>query len=498
MTRILPPFRSTSALQTALSLAMAVALPAQTPPSPTQRIATVEQQVLQALIGFARAAESAKLPSRARVAYETILEHYDLENPTARKGLGWKQVKGEWQAPAAGSLAVDAAGPDQRKKVAEAWLLTSRKVAKLHRELGLALRDAGEPALSTMQLERALTFDPDDIAAHQALGHEQFEGFYGTAEQLAFVQRMRSMLEKAKELRAVEPEVKEVPDNKLPSTLQSVGLRFYGARSEHFEHWVVDSLPDAMACAQWAERAAALGTFLLGPDNPHLLRTSALRWCGCVRDDAQRDLVLEKAPTVRGKLTLEDAKLFGGLLFDSATGRASMSWHEREIDADHSVATVTKRCLVGGRNVGFGEGLVHATTWMLCGTTLSYYCDLPKTQSGGAKLMPRDPKAWLTRLQDEIEAGTDYPLVQLARERADNFHESARIKSWSFMLWLLARHPDRWLKLLDKLSQANMMPEDVTQIFATVMERDLGEIEDEWRAWARRGSRIGKASGFLE
>nr|MBP8300053.1 hypothetical protein [Planctomycetota bacterium] len=90
MTRILPPFRSTSALQTALALAMAVALPAQTPPSPTQRIATVDQQVLQALIGFARAAESAKLPSRARVAYETILEHYDLENPTARKGLGWK------------------------------------------------------------------------------------------------------------------------------------------------------------------------------------------------------------------------------------------------------------------------------------------------------------------------------------------------------------------------------------------------------------------------
>lgn len=481
-----------------LALTTTQGLPAQAAASATQRIAATDQQIIQALVGFARAAESYKLPSRARTAYETILAHYDLENPTARKGLGWKQVKGEWQAPVAGSLASDAASADQRKKVADAWLLTTRKVAKLHRDLGIALQAANEAALGNLQLERALAFDPDDEETHKALGHEQIDGFYGTAEQLAFVQRMRGIFDKAKELRTQEFEAKELGDHSLPSSLERVGLPFHGARSTHFEHWVVDSLPDALSTVQWAERAAALDTFLLGPDNARLLHPKELRWCGYVRDDAQRDLVLERAPAVRGKRTLEEAKLFGGLMFDSATGRASMSWHARENDADHSVAAVTERCLVGGRNTGFGEGLVHATTWLLCGTTITYFCDLPKTQSGGAKLMPHDPKAWLSRLQDEIEAGTDYPLVQLARERADNFHESARIKSWSFMLWLMARHPDRWIKLLDKLSEPNLLPEDVTQIFAKVMERDLGEIEDEWRAWARRGSRIGKASGFLE
>ena len=481
-----------------LAVSAAMALPGQVPTSPTQRIAANDQQVLQALIGFARSAESYKQPSRARQVYEQILDHYDVTNPTARKGLAWQQVKGEWQPPTKPQFAADTATPDQRKKVDEAWRLTARKVTKLHRDLGLALLAEQETALGRPQLERALAFDPEDVESHKALGHAQIDGFYGTAEQIAFLQRMRDIVAKARELRSQDFQVTVLGQDQMPKELLYTGLPFQGGRSPHFQHWVVDSAEDTAATLQWAERSLALGQFLLPEASAHSTHPEAIRWFGLVRTDEQRDLMLERSPKIRGKYSLEEAKLFAGMYVDLGSGRADVNWFAQPNDADHSVAMVTKRCLVGGRNTGLGEGLMHASTWLLCGSTLTFYCDLPKTFSGNAKLLPHDPKVWLSRLQDEIEAGTDYPLVQIPRQRSDNFHESARIKSWSFMLWLVARHPDRWLKLLDKLSAPDLLPEDVTKVFATVLERDLGEVEDEWRAWARRGSRIGKASGLVD
>lgn len=480
------------------AVSAATALHGQAPTSPPQRIAANDQQVVQALIGFARSAESYKQPSRARQVYEQILDHYDVTNATARKGLGWQQVKGEWQAPTKPQFAADTATPDQRKKVDEAWRLTARKVTKLHRDLGLALLAEQETTLGRPQLERALAFDPEDKDSHKALGHAQVDGFYGTTEQLAFVQRMRDIFGKARELRSQEFEVTTLGQNQTPKELLFTGLTFLGGRSPHFQHWVVDSAEATFQTLQWAERSLALGQFLLPEASAHSARPEAIQWFGLVRTHEQRDLLLERSPKIRGKYTLEEAQLFSGWRFGVGSGSADVSAIEQPNDADQSVAMVTKRCLVGGRNTGLGEGLMHASTWLLCGSTLTFYCDLPKTFSGNARLLPRDPKAWLSRLQDEIEAGTDYPLVQIPRQRSDNFHESARIKSWSFMLWLVARHPDRWHKLLDKLSTPDLLPEDVTKVFATVLERDLGEVEDEWRAWARRGSRIGKASGLID
>jgi hypothetical protein len=235
---------------------------------------------------------------------------------------------------------------------------------------------------------------------------------------------------------------------------------------------------------------------LLGGDPERLQHFNPfpLRWAAVLRTVAERDRLLEVAPVARGHETLERARLYGGMLFAASSGRAE--WTRRtHPDNDGSVAQATKRG-TGNFNVALGEGLVHTMTWLLCGTTWSFYANLPATQGKGDKDRTRDPFQWLQAVRAAVDRGDDWPLVHVPRERSDNFRDPVRHKAFTFMVWLLARHPDQWVELLVALGREARTEEEVAAIFAKVLGRPIGEVEAEWREWVRTGSRIGKASGL--
>ncbi len=112
-------------------------------PAPPPDVLAVEKEIVQALVGFARHAETYKAPSRARSVYATILAYYDTDNASARAGLGYKRVKDEWQqVTPPDKLPADSANPQQRDTVAKAWRPAAMRAGKLHRELGIALSSA--------------------------------------------------------------------------------------------------------------------------------------------------------------------------------------------------------------------------------------------------------------------------------------------------------------------------------------------------------------------
>lgn len=469
--------------------------PASDPAAPKSR-AELDQKVATLLVAFARTAEANKLPSQARRTFEQILDHYDTDNPPARAGLGWKRGKGEWQqtTPSA-KLPPDSGNRDQQRTVAQAWTKACERIGGMHRALGQQMLNDGDRAAGIYQLERALVFLPGDPTTHRALGHEELDGFFGTAEELAFVRRMREILAAARSLAELPIEAAPVPQTELPRELQATGYSFQGARTANTTVWVVGSYEEAANFAAWYERGGRLLEFVFGsgPTTRRHLNRNPLRWTVVLRTAEQRAHLLEVSPTVRHKEPLERAVLFTSNWFDAANGRAEWMFHGRESDADMAVGLVTKR---GTRsfNQAFTEGLVHTMTWLLCGSVQASYMLLPATTQGVGRI-PRTPDAWLQQLQDQVEAGTDWELAQIPRERLDNFREPVRFKSWQFVLWLLARYPDRWATLLAELGHDQRLPEEVVAIFAKVLERPLGEVEQEWRAWVRRGSLIGKAAG---
>ncbi|MFY9344360.1 MAG: hypothetical protein WAT39_17845 [Planctomycetota bacterium] len=459
--------------------------------------AELDAQVIQALVGFARNAENWKAPSRARAVYEQILDHYDTDNGTARAGLGWKRVKDEWQvATPPDKLPKDAATPAQQKQVEDAWRLASKRVATLHRTLGLALDAEGHRARAVHHFERALVFDPDDLDCHKALGHEELDGFFGSPEQLAFVQRMRAIFAKAREIAEQSVEFEPVATASLPDELRKTGIAFSGARSKHVTYWHVGTADEAAQCAIWNARAVLLLKFLFG-DDPTVARylvASPVRWIAVLREPEQRARLLEVSPVTLGGDSPGRARLVGGKSFTSRSGPAEWVRHDGH-DGDHAVGQATNRGTLVF-NAGLGEGLVHTATWLLCGTLHSSYARLAATQKGEREERSSDPDESLRSLRAAIATGEDWPLVQVPRERSDNFRTAVRLKSWSFMTWLLARHPDRWVRLLVELGHQPRLPEEVAAVFEKVLERSVGEVETEWREWARAGSRIGKASGL--
>jgi len=467
-------------------------LPAQAARPTEVQEAQVAAKAANVLCTFARTAESNKQPSRAHDAYRLVLAQYDDQNKAARVGLGFRLVDGTWQAPTdPATPPADTATARQKSTVETAWRSCTKQLGKLHRELGFALWKSDEAA-ARRHLERGLRLDPDDARSHELLGHEEVNGFRGDAQQIAFVRRLLAIRQQAATAREQEFEVRDLPASEMPKELQATGLPFAGARSQRFTYWVVESPEAARAAVLWAERAFALLQFLFGDDSPGRLQPS-LQWNCVVRTDAQRDTLLQSGAAMRGKLSAEEARAFGGLVFDVRNGQASWSMYDVAHDADMAVGHATKRCC-RRINPALSEGLVHAMTWLLCGTTRCRFGTIPKTYSGTFELPPSDPEKWLERLQDLIDTGEAWPLVQLPRERLDGFRDDVRLEVWSFVLWLLARHPSDWQELVLQLNKNDMLPETAAAAFQTALGRDVAEVEAEWHEWARRGSPIGKAT----
>lgn len=472
---------------------LASAAPAQTEADP--RRAELDEQVCKLLLQFARHADVQRLPSRARQAYQLVLEHYDEEQPAARKQLGFRKVDGEWQAVEGFEFDADRADASRIRRVERAWDKACEKACELHREFGQALDAEGHRARAVAQFERALAFCPDDEVSHLALGHVEFEGFFGTEEQVATARRMREIRAFATSLRERDYEVEDLPPERLPATLQKSGLEFCGVRSEHFTHWYTGTREGAHDGIKWAERAWDLLGFLLQDDAAQRLPNTR-KWFARLKTRAEQIQMLSNAPESRGEYTMDIAKLFSTSDWLESGGRVEFGvmWHRNE--ADTVVGHVANRNMPRS-NEAFEEGLVHVCTWLLCGTTKASYIALPKTVAGGFEPLGNDPDQWRRRLQDQIEQGNSWPLRQLPRERRDHFRPEARLKAWSFLAFLIARYPDTWHQTVRSFGKASTLTvEDVEAKFREATGRDIAELESEWRQWARRGSRWGQASGL--
>lgn len=497
-----PPTFAPWVAKLCVMLATALQLIAQSDPDP--RVAAVTKQVTATLQGFAKKAAQAKAMTRSRHAYQVLVDHYDADHKQARAALGHEQRGDEWQqVKDPKTLPPNKASTRQLAQQEKTWRTTAKQMSKLHRVLGLKLladgkSDPSKLQLGREQLERAIALHANDLASHKALGHEGIDGFFGTDDQLTFVRSMQAMLAKAKQCAALPFDSKLLTADQMPAALKQSALPFTGARSEHFEHWLIGSNEQAQQSVAWAERALVMVRHLLGeqPLASQALATDSRVYLAIIRTVSQRDQLLQRSPVTLGEYDMVKAKLFSGVSYQELGNWAEWAICNSSDDNDRIVAHVMMRCAAQRLNRGLSEGLVHALTWMMCGTVKTRYMQLAHTVSKKRDGWPADALIWRQRLEKEIDGASDWPLVQVPRERMDNFRDPVRAKSWSFCVWLLARHPEDWLDLCAALNKKNASQADVDDLFAENLALDVAECEVEWRAWAQKNSAIGKASGW--
>ena len=466
-----------------------------------KEIKELNSRVTARLLNFARKAEHNKVRSRAREAYKLIVDEYDRDNSRAYKALGYTKEDGEWTAPTLLGRWSDEADDEHRFEVLDEWNSFAEGIGKLHRELGLKMIEQGHLARGTYHLQRAVYYNPFDADAHKGLEHEEVDGFWGTPEDVAFVKRLKELELKAVDLAKTAYEVEELPQSAMPAELRKIfeedqDYEFFGAKSANFEIWTRGNVENAVKCVQWAERACDWVEFILPDDVRIDLRATCRQrwaWMGFVWTRAEQKALLRLNPHIDG-----DAK-YRNVAFMSPKGPVTVWRALTNVSRYDTLVGNVVNLLRGTGNDAICEGLIHASTWYTMGTNYTRFgADAPNRTTTGKEVTLPDAGAWWVReMRDQATSGTDFPLASLPRVQLHSFPSDARLKSWSFHMWLLARYPEKWWEWFTVFSgDEQPFPAKVEEYGEKIFERPLAEVEAEWRWWAAGRSGTASATGY--
>ena len=408
-------------------------------------------------------------------------------------------MKGEWQAPPPDKRLewIDTADDRKRFKVVERWHKTAAKLGTEHRRRGLELIESevtAHAALGKGHLEQAIVYDPFDREAHEALGHEERGGYFGTAEQLDFVDSLKEVESTALKLARTSYEVE--PVDEIPDELERMDLEFSGARSKHFTIFTRGSQENANDIAQWGERALDFFEFCAGRKYGRRARRvmKGYSWIGYVWTVEEFNTFKELNP----KLVTKNSRLFANLTWPTKKGPVELT---RKLTPagiqDHLIAHVVKRTLQD-KNDGLVEGLVHASTWFLKSTCMTRYGAVPQGTMGAAEVrLPDGANWWQRKIRDQAISGTDFPANGVAREPLYKFRNDARLKAWSFMTWLVAARRSDWIDfVLAVPSEKIPFPAEVDKAWEKCYGTSLAEAELRWREWASGRGVTAAATGY--
>lgn len=470
------------------------------------------------LSAFASQAKSRKVGQRAKQAYDLILE-YAPEDRGTRSQLDFIKSGDEWvlKPEEKRTRWRDKASYENRFKTMDAWYKTCMKLSELHKELGMKMQKAGDGRAS-YHLEKAVYYNPMDEAANIALGLKKGINFFGTDEQIAFAARMREIEIKAVEIARTDYPVEALPLENMPRELSEMqmavpdfmrkpNIDIFGSKSQHFTVWTRGAQEGADDAVRWAERALEFGLYLIGEDKAKKLAfvqraTRSFAWYGFLFTHRERDEFLKANPHIwQGQGTLEDAKRFANTMYGSKQGPAVVlvGSSPRKVQ-DSMIGYVFQYGLCLQRNDGIGQGFIHAMTWYLKSTSISRWGALPEgTQGEDALALPEGTNWWLRTIRDQASSNQDWPLAQVPREKLSRFRNDCRMKSWSFMTWVIAAYPDQWLDWYLSLPDAdNKVPtlEDVEVTVVKAFKKPSAVIDAEWREWARGDSGVAFGTGY--
>lgn len=453
------------------------------------------------LMNFASFARGKKVRTAEKRAYDLIITVYDPEHAAARQAAGYRKVKGEWQVPPPDERSqwVDKAKDKDRYDVVGKWSETARRLGELHRQRGLALKaDGTGAAVATgdVHLRQAIQYDPFDAAAHNALGHEEENGYFGTRAELDFIKSMKEMETFALMLAKKQYEVTAIEE--IPEELLKTGLEFHGARTKHFTLFVRGTQENADDVARWGERGLDFFERVAGERHGRRARRTmqSWAWLGLLWTPKELETFEQQNPERARPADRQTPNILwtkGTKTVEVLVAGTPAFMH------DGLIARAFKYGL-GSMNEQLVEGAMHGGTWFLKSTCMTRFGAPPdpnETRARPELPLPDGSNWWLREMRDQALAGTDLPMNNVPRVPFSRFSNDARLKSWSFMTWAMARYPKDWVSFVSKVPTGKVpLREDVDQIGEQVFKSPLADVEREWRTWASGRGVAAAATGY--
>jgi hypothetical protein len=452
-----------------------------------------EQQLAQRAVvllhGAADAFAAARQHARAVALRREILREYAHQDPKALTALGYVQKGDQWQADANQLVPdQDFAGDKKLLRSAEtAWTAAQKELGAAHRALAEAAKKADAPGPAMRHWRRVQRFLPKDAAAAAALAEHSFEGFGGSAAELAMLGRARVVRDASDFLRQWPAAVTAVGPGDQP-LLRRAGLAHRACRSEHFA--VAGTLPDEQltAVAQWAERAYWLCFPLFGVPNGVPFQPQRVRSLVLVADPATYGRVLDACRDQFDAARLEFLKTQVDLAYLDVDGE-SVRFLKTKGGLDEALDQAVRGVVqdAGGMlSEGLWEGLGHAACGFLFGRTLTFLLEQSRgaTSAGGSgELLKPDLATWRALAERSAWAATDTRSSELVLVHAARFSNEQRVKAWALCDFLCHTAPDQLFALDAAARQERATPPLVETHFAAATGRELAALDTEWRAF---------------
>ncbi|MBL8726166.1 MAG: hypothetical protein JNK49_19125 [Planctomycetes bacterium] len=463
------------------------------PAAAASGFAAQEQQLAQRAVGLlhgaAEAFAAARQHARAVALRRELLREYAHQDPKALTALGYVQKGDQW-LPDPNQLVPDQdfAGDKKLLRAADTlWTAAQKELGAAHRALALAASKSGALGPAMRHWRRVQRFLPKDAAAAAALAEHSFEGFGGSAAELAMLGRARVLRDACDFLRQWPAAVTAVGPGTQP-LLQRAGITHRSCRSEHFA--VAGTLPDEQlsAVAQWAERAYFLSFTLFGVPNGVPFRPQRVRSLVLVADPATYGRVLDGCRDQFDAARLEFLKTQVDLAYLDVDGE-SVRFLKTKGGLDEALDQAVRGVVqdaAGLTSEGLWEGLGHAACAFLFDRTLTFLLEQergPTSAGGRSELLKPDMATWRALAERSAFSASDTRSSELVLVHAARFRSEQRVKAWALCDYLCHTGPEQLFALDAAARQERATPPLVETHFAAATGRELATLDAEWRAF---------------
>ena len=473
-------------------------LPAQDANALAERERELAGRMVPGLHALADALQAERQHLRALELRREIWLEYAPDDDKARQKCGFVRVGDQWRRDH-GLLVIERdlkGDPKVLKKLDQQTKALHQDALAAHRALAAGWARLGDEDRAHRHWQRVLRFAPGDAEATRALALQPFEGFEGTADDVAMLRRARTIRGACDWLRRTDFPAAAIEDQH--PLLAAAKVPHQCVRSEHFTVWGTRPPADLLVLAADCERALLLAHTLFGAHGGSAFVPARRRDLVFLVDPAHYAAVLDACADQFDAARLHFLKNDVDQAFvDSSTGPLRVHKAHLALDAsrDHAVRGVVQDA-AGVLTDGLYEGLGHAACGFLFGRTLTFLLEQRRDRTAASwqqRTLAPELEVWMQIAEESAWAKSDTRTSELVLISAARFSTEQRVKAWAICHYLLHRRPELLLELDRSRDPEVRTAPDVEAEFLRRTSVELPAIDRDWREFWGRGGALRRA-----
>ncbi len=414
----------------------------------------------------------------AREQFHRAIE-LDPDHAGARKRLGFKKgASGEWETDPAYKPQLNkkegAAAERVRSQATKRMEGYGKQLARMYVDLARWCLKQEMKDAATLAYTKAIEFDPGHEAARKALGFEKDpKGRWVSEAERELRREMKEGLAKASGGKVAPPEPRTPVERALAQAHQKRTSEHFSFESPHLSDTVLEGL------VKHAEHAYAMYHKIFGRNfdlfNGQRMGFVILK----TKQEHERYVDAFSRQSEAHKALAKRSKGMIGFVTETYQESPGAILEDHTV---HATAQVLSHFFVKGKYVWLHEGTAYTFTRLIKGTALVSCVDLAGTTPGSDGKNYQDPEDWPLVCKVWVRDGRDPDINAVVRcTNLAELNGAETVKAWSLVDFLLGEHREKFINLLEALSEGATIDAALNSVFGWTPE----VLDSRWRNFVK-------------